>query len=100
MLHVGKFFSERMPQVTHLMTSSEHQRALDGANTSLRTGSPGVLRRMPFFSDISGIGTSDSSRISTRKKSYYYRIKLLPSITGGKGIKLEVKIFVFFYILR
>lgn len=84
-----------MPQVTHLMSNSEHQRALDDVSRASHTGSPRVLRRMPFFSDISGIGTSDSSRISTRKKSHYYRIKLLPSLTGGKGIKLEVKIFIF-----
>ncbi|KAL3994668.1 Pecanex protein (C-terminus) family protein [Acanthocheilonema viteae] len=83
--------AERMPQVTHLMSTNEHQRALDDASrASIRTGSPRVLRRMPFFSDMSGIGTSDSSRINTRKKSHYYRIKLLPSLTGGKGIKLEM----------
>ncbi|VDK67390.1 unnamed protein product [Litomosoides sigmodontis] len=82
--------TERIPQVTHLIASSEHQRALDGTGTSLRTSSPRILRRMPFFSNISGIGTSDSSRMNTRKKSHYYRIKLFPSITGGKGIKLEM----------
>lgn len=83
--------------MTHLISPSEHRRVLDNASrTSLRAGSPPVLRRMPFFSDISGIGTSDSSRISARKKSRYYRIKLFPSLTGGKGIKLEVRIFIFF----
>ncbi|CAG9536856.1 unnamed protein product [Cercopithifilaria johnstoni] len=83
--------TERIPQLTHLISTSEHQRVLDDASrTSLRTGSPRVLRRMPFFSDISGIGTLDSSRVSTRKKSHYYRIKLFPSLTGGKGIKLEM----------
>ncbi|KAK6104128.1 Pecanex protein (C-terminus) family protein [Brugia pahangi] len=83
--------AERMPQVTHLMSTSDHQRALNGASrASPRTGSPRALRRMPFFSDISGIGTSDSGRINTGKKSHYYRIKLFPSLTGGKGIKLEM----------
>uniref|UniRef100_A0A158Q7T0 Pecanex-like protein n=1 Tax=Elaeophora elaphi TaxID=1147741 RepID=A0A158Q7T0_9BILA len=86
--------AERMPQVTHVMSTNEHQRALDDAGrTSLHAGSPRLLRRMPFFSDISGIGTSDSSRISAQKKSHYYRIKLFPSLTGGKGIKLEAKFF-------
>ncbi|VDP13848.1 unnamed protein product [Onchocerca flexuosa] len=79
-----------MPQITRLMSNGEHQRALDGA-TSLRAGSPRPFRRVPFFSDISGIGTSDSSRISAKKNSHYYRIKLFPSFIGGKGIKLEVK---------
>ncbi|EJD75556.1 hypothetical protein LOAG_17322 [Loa loa] len=83
--------AERMPQVTHLIPTIEHQRVLDGASrTSLRTGSPRTLRRMPFFSDISGINTSDSGQIGTRKKSHYYRIKLFPSLTAGKGIKLEM----------
>ncbi|VDM21560.1 unnamed protein product [Wuchereria bancrofti] len=83
--------AERMPQITQLMSTSDHQRALNGASrASLRTSSPRALRRVPFFSDISGIGTSDSSRINTGKKSHYYRIKLLPSLTGGKGIKLEM----------
>uniref|UniRef100_A0A8R1XL01 Pecanex-like protein n=1 Tax=Onchocerca volvulus TaxID=6282 RepID=A0A8R1XL01_ONCVO len=84
--------AESVPQVTRLMSNSEHQRALDGASrTSLRAGSPRPFRRMPFFSDISGIGTPDSSRISAGKNSHYYRIKLFPSFIGGKGIKLEVK---------
>ncbi|OZC11324.1 hypothetical protein X798_01740 [Onchocerca flexuosa] len=78
-----------MPQITRLMSNGEHQRALDGA-TSLRAGSPRPFRRVPFFSDISGIGTSDSSRISAKKNSHYYRIKLFPSFIGGKGIKLEM----------
>ncbi|KAM3719263.1 Pecanex-like protein [Dirofilaria immitis] len=83
--------AESMPHLIHPMSNNEHQRALDEANrTSLRAGSPRILRRMPFFSDISGIGTSDSSRINIRKKSHYYRIKLFRSLTGGKGIKLEM----------
>ncbi|EJW79920.1 hypothetical protein WUBG_09171, partial [Wuchereria bancrofti] len=61
--------AERMPQITQLMSTSDHQRALNGASrASLRTSSPRALRRVPFFSDISGIGTSDSSRINTGKK--------------------------------
>ncbi|MCP9261829.1 Pecanex-like protein 3 [Dirofilaria immitis] len=61
--------AESMPHLIHPMSNNEHQRALDEANrTSLRAGSPRILRRMPFFSDISGIGTSDSSRINIRKR--------------------------------
>lgn len=83
------------------MLTNDHQRALDDASsTCLHTDSPQAFRRLPLFSDVSGIGTSDSRRISIRKKSHCYRIKLFPSLTGGKGIKLEVKIFNLFLLSK
>lgn len=90
--------SEGVPQVARMLSTDEQrQRTSSGATGHpLRIGSSPVLRRMPFFSDISGMGASDSSRINIRKKSHYYRIKVLPALTGGKGIKLEVTLFVLF----
>lgn len=58
--------------------------------TPLRVESPPALRRMPFFADISDVGTPEANRIKPRTKKNYYHLKIFPAITGKKGVKLEV----------
>ncbi|VDN04328.1 unnamed protein product [Thelazia callipaeda] len=81
--------AENTPQICGILSNSEYRRA-SGGPTSPPNETPSAFHRMPFFSDLSGIGTSDSSRTSDRRKSHYYWLKIFPAFTGWKGMKLEM----------
>ncbi|VDK47885.1 unnamed protein product [Gongylonema pulchrum] len=101
---------EVFPQVFRELTLAAHRQSPSMSRVatrgSRRARSSPSLRRIPFFANISGIGASDPTRLSSRKKSHYYQIKVLPTLTAGKGIKLEVLrgllhfilIFFFFFL--